>query len=256
MPATELAGSRVRIRIRRRDTIGKDVRDGWVDRNAPGGARPRRGGSTSWLRDPGATARPGRPIGSLLPTRGTRSRRRVRCTRRSHRARWCARRCCTPHEPRALRATTSDTVAVGVMSMRETTPSLDTAKSPRIAYSTMSHFFAALHFVKHTIKLFGINSKYVIITPNTKCPGRDISGWRLETLNEKTINTSPVEPRRPLSAAPLTRGVGSKTGNMPTHVSTPHTPPSASPSTLCAPFLAGHPTRRARYFFTHARRDR
>jgi len=114
MPATELAGSRVRIRIRRRDTIGKDVRDGWVDRNAPGGARPRRGGSTSWLRDPGATARPGRPIGSLLPTRGTRSRRRVRCTRRSHRARWCARRCCTPHEPRALRATTSDTVAVGV----------------------------------------------------------------------------------------------------------------------------------------------
>ena len=114
MLATELAGSRVRIRIRRRDTIGKDVRDGWVDRNAPGGARPRRGGSTSWLRDPGATARPGRPIGSLLPTRGTRSRRRVRCTRRSHRARWCARRCCTPHEPRALRATTSDTVAVGV----------------------------------------------------------------------------------------------------------------------------------------------
>ena len=41
----------------------------------------------------------------------------------------------------------------------------------------------------------------------------------------KTIKTSPVEPRRPLSAAPLTRGVGSKTGNMPTHVSTPHTPP-------------------------------
>lgn len=120
VPATELAGSRVRIRIRRRDTIGKDVRDGWVDRNAPGGARPRRGGSTSWLRDPGATARPGRPIGSLLPTRGTRSRRRVRCTRRSHRAQWCARRCCTPHEPRALRATTSDTVAVGVMSTRLT----------------------------------------------------------------------------------------------------------------------------------------
>ena len=49
---------------------------------------------------------------------------------------------------------------------------LHTAKSPRIAHSTMSHFFAALHFVKHTIKLFGINSKYVIITPNTKCPGK------------------------------------------------------------------------------------
>ena len=145
VPATELAGSRVRIRIRRRDTIGKDVRDGWVDRNAPGGARPRRGGSTSWLRDPGATARPGRPIGSLLPTRGTRSRRRVRCTRRSHRARWCARRCCTPHEPRALRATTSDTVAVGVswgVICREVdAQSLETTKSRptrlcRIAHST------------------------------------------------------------------------------------------------------------------------
>ena len=171
MPATELAGSRVRIRIRRRDTIGKDVRDGWVDRNAPGGARPRRGGSTSWLRDPGATARPGRPIGSLLPTRGTRSRRRVRCTRRSHRARWCARRCCTPHEPRALRATTSDTVAVGVMSGREVELRLtrivgDCEIAPDtpllIAHITMPHFFAALHFVKHTIKV-GINSKYVII---------------------------------------------------------------------------------------------
>ena len=72
----------------------------------------------------------------------------------------------------------------------------------------------------------------------------------------KTINTTRDESRRPLSAAPLTRGVGSKTGNMPTHVSTPHTPPSASPSTPCAPFLAGHPMRRARCFFTHARRDR
>ena len=133
---------------------------------------------------------------------------------------------------------------------------LHTAKSPRIAHSTMSHFFAALQFVKHTIKLFGINSKYVIITPNTKCPGDTYQVGASETLNEKTINTSLGQPRRPLSAAPLTRGVGSKTGNMPTHVSTPHIPPSPSPSTLCAPFLAGHPTRRARYFFTHARRDR
>lgn len=126
---------------------------------------------------------------------------------------------------------------------------LHTAKSPRIAHSTMSHFFAALQFVKHTIKLIGINSKYVIITPNTKCPGKI-------GASETLINTSLDQPRRPLSAAPLTRGVGSKTGNMPTHVSTPHIPPSASPSTLCAPFLAGHPTRRARCFFTHARRDR
>lgn len=152
MPATELAGSRVRIRIRRRDTIGKDVRDGWVDRNAPGGARPRRGGSTSWLRDPGATARPGRPIGSLLPTRGTRSRRRVQCTRRSHRAQWCARRCCAPHEPHALRATTSDTVAVGVKSMSLTTRIVgdcEIATPHKFAHSIMSHFFAALHFVKH-----------------------------------------------------------------------------------------------------------
>lgn len=133
---------------------------------------------------------------------------------------------------------------------------LHTAKSPRIAHSTMSHFFAALQFVKHTIKLFGINSKYVIITPNTKCPGDTYQVGASETLNEKTINTSLDQLRRPLSAAPLTRGVGSKTGNMPTHVSTPHIPPSASPSTLCAPFLAGHPTRRARCFFTHARRDR
>ena len=133
---------------------------------------------------------------------------------------------------------------------------LHTAKSPRIAHSTMSHFFAALQFVKHTIKLFGINSKYVIITPNTKCPGDTYQVGASETLNEKTINTSLGQPRRPLSAAPLTRGVGSKTGNMPTHVSTPHTPPSASLLTLCAPFLAGHPTRRACCFFTHARRDR
>ena len=158
MLATELAGSRVRIRIRRRDTIGKEVRDGWVDRNAPGGARPRRGGSTSWLRDPGATARPGRPIGSLLPTRGTRSRRRVRCTRRSHRARWCARRCCTPHAPRALRATTSDTVAVGVMStrfdaQRETTKSRPTFLEQRLIELPIAPCpisFAALHFVNHS----------------------------------------------------------------------------------------------------------
>lgn len=105
---------------------------------------------------------------------------------------------------------------------------LHTAKSPRIAHSTMSHFFAALQFVKHTIKLFGINSKYVIITPNTKCPGDTYQVGASETLNEKTINTSLGQPRRPLSAAPLTRGVGSKTGNMPTHVSTPHTPPAVA----------------------------
>ena len=151
MLATELAGSRVRIRIRRRDTIGNKVRDGWVDRNAPGGARPRRGGSTSWLRDPGATARPGRPIGSLLPTRGTRSRRRVRCTRRSHRARWCARRCCTPPEPHALRATTSDTVAVGVSrGVMSLTAKSRPTRLCTIAHSTTPHFFAALHFVNHS----------------------------------------------------------------------------------------------------------
>ena len=178
MPATELAGSRVRIRIRRRDTIGKDVRDGWVDRNAPGGARPRRGGSTSWLRDPGATARPGRPIGSLLPTRGTRSRRRVRCTRRSHRARWCARRCCTPHEPRALRATTSDTVAVGVIVGREVEVEVDAHRwrlrnrARHRLYSTMSHFFAALHFVKHTISIRNETQIVIKYNQNTKCPGK------------------------------------------------------------------------------------